>query len=235
MAKGLKVSVILPCYNEQDNLPNIISKCEELKSKSFNSYEFIFVNNGSKDLTDNILDQFCDGVSFRKLTIEKNIGYGNGIIEGCRMAKSDYIAWTHADLQTDIHDIDRGLCFLATDTSFVKGFRVNRKLVPKLLSIGMSVLTLFVQGIWVSEINAQPKIMPRKFFMEHVENAPLDFSLDLFYCLKAKSLKNYSEFPVQFCKRINGYSKGGESNLKTRLQIIFRTAKFIFKLKKNIN
>ena len=231
MDRNIKVSVVLPCYNESENLKQIINRCKELDNSSENHYEFIFVNNGSSDNTEDLLDQNCNGMNLVKCTINKNIGYGNGIKQGIKIAKNDVIAWTHSDMQTDVFDIDRGIDFLSDKTSLVKGFRVQRKIMPKLLSVGMSVVTLIFQGTWISEINAQPKIISKEFAFKHLKNSPNDFSLDLFYCLHANKNKGIVKFPVLFGKREFGVSKGGEGNLKTKIKIILRSIKFIMRLK----
>ena len=47
-----------------------------------------------------LLDRFG-----RVVTVPVNLGYGHGILSGLREAKGDYLAWTHADLQTDPADV----------------------------------------------------------------------------------------------------------------------------------
>ena len=91
----------------------------------------------------------------------------------------------------------------------------------------MSIYTYLVLGIWVNEINAQPKIFKKTFFEDVVDNAPLDFSLDLYFCINALKKGNVIEFSVYFKKRIFGEAKGGGGSISQRFKIIKRTIRFI--------
>jgi hypothetical protein len=74
----------------------------------------------------------------------------------------------------------------------------------------------------------------RKFYEEYLnENAPWDFSLDLYLLYWAKKKNTIYEIPVYFNKRMHGEAKGGGS-FKTRIKLIKRTFKYIFELRKKI-
>ena len=72
----------------------------------------------------------------RFLRIEKNLGYGHGILEGLKIAEGDYIGWTHADLQTDPSDALIALNLLNhfEEKVFLKGSRMGRKIFDKFFS-----------------------------------------------------------------------------------------------------
>ena len=98
------LSLIIPCYNEQDNLPLLFKKLLKIQVK-FN--EIILVDNGSTDNTSLIIENFIknNDSCIKILKLKKNIGYGNGIMSGIRKSSGKIIAWTHADLQTDPQDV----------------------------------------------------------------------------------------------------------------------------------
>ena len=101
------LSVIFPCYNESSNIIGIISSIKSAL-QGRNDVEIILVDNGSTDSTPQVLEQALQGEhnkQFKTLRIEKNIGYGHGIMTGVKNASGEVIAWTHADLQTDIKDV----------------------------------------------------------------------------------------------------------------------------------
>ena len=89
----MDVSLIIPCFNEAKNLPILISRCKDLIEKY--PVEIILVDNGSTDNSSMLIAKY----PFVKLVkIEKNEGYGNGILEDLNNASGEILAWTHADL-----------------------------------------------------------------------------------------------------------------------------------------
>ena len=94
----MKYSIIIPCYNEEDNIEKLINL---LSSKS-NLYdiEWIIVENGSKDNTRTLLNNICkDKKNFKLVYIDENQGYGYGIVQGLKNVSGDYVGWLHADMQ----------------------------------------------------------------------------------------------------------------------------------------
>ena len=104
-------SLIIPCYNEEDNLSYLIKQCEALPLKNT---EIIFVNNGSTDDSKTVFARLLSKTNknLRFINIKKNIGYGNGIIEGLKIAKGNFLGWTHTDLQTNPKDAISGFNYL---------------------------------------------------------------------------------------------------------------------------
>lgn len=234
-----KLTIVIPCYNEAENVPILINK---LVQACTNGTEVILVDNGSTDDTPNRLKKELELVEqsgIRSIRVEKNIGYGFGIMSGVNMAKGEVIAWTHADLQTDVNDILMGYETMKkqsnSEYTFLKGVRKNRPLMDAFFTWCMGVLSSIVLGQKLHDINAQPKMFSRSF-LGLMQNPPNDFSLDLYVLYLAKKNKiNITELPVDFHKRQFGEAKGGGgSSLKTRLRLIKRTFTYIFKLKREI-
>ena len=83
-----ELSIVIPCYNEEDNIKT--SKFLKKILKELN-YEVIFVDNGSTDLTFKILeDEIKDYKNFKIIKLKQNQGYGGGIIAGIQEAKEIY-------------------------------------------------------------------------------------------------------------------------------------------------
>lgn len=234
-------SVIIPCYNEEDNLDRLFIKVLALLA-SYPKAEVILVNNGSTDHSLTKLNKFKIEHKFKNVTIcnvKENKGYGYGILEGLKLANGDILSWTHADLQTDLLDVGKGYELYqsksdnAGDYLLVKGYRVNRKLSETILSFGMAAVASTQLNSWMQEINAQPKMFNRIFYDGAKENAPYDFSLDLYWMYLAKKKGVIETFPVQFIPRIAGDAKGGSgSDFKTKWKIIKRTFQYISQLNK---
>ena len=100
---AIKLSLIIPCYNEAQSLPRLIGRLKECFTRA--DVEVVLVDNGSKDASQQILaEQLACSTNIRSVRVEVNQGYGYGILQGLKAAHGTYIGWTHADLQTDPKD-----------------------------------------------------------------------------------------------------------------------------------
>ena len=231
----MKLSLVIPCYNEAANLPLLLDRCAGLVSGR--DIEVILVDNGSCDLTPEILKELLPQYpGCRCVRVELNQGYGYGILSGLRAARGSVIGWTHADLQTDPQDALRGLDLFTQhgDRLFVKGRRYGRPVMDVLFTTGMSLFEtlLLAQPMW--DINAQPTLFHREFF-ESWEDPPHDFSIDLFaYYQALRTGLTVMRFPVRFGQRAHGVSHWNV-NWAAKRKFISRTIQFSLHLRKRIN
>ena len=226
----MNISLVIPCFNESKNLPFLYKKL--LRLLDYKKIEIILVDNGSSDDTFSILKSFqLDNKNIKVLKVDQNLGYGNGILEGLKVASGDILSWTHADMQTDPNDLLTGLKFFSKSKKeiFVKGFRKGRPFLDKLFTFLMSVFCSLKLGNFYRDINAQPVMFDSSFYKSWV-NPPKDFSLDLYAYFMAKKL-NYKiyKFPVIFRKRLFGLSSWN-IDFSSKLKFINRTIKFTNKL-----
>ena len=184
----MKLSIILPCYNEEKNIPLILEKFDNCIKTA--NIELILVNNGSSDNSEEVLKKILPKYSFaRTVKIEINQGYGYGVVKGLNSSKGEFVCYTHADMQTDPEDVLKGLEIIknASDSEncFIKGNRKGRGVFDQFFTLGMSLFeTLYMRTIlW--DINAQPNLFHRNFF-KSLDNIPKDFSLDLYFLYMAK-------------------------------------------------
>lgn len=227
----MNFSLIIPCYNEKDNLPFLFEKLENILKN--NLIEIVLVDNGSNDGSIETIKKYkLNFPNLKVLKIDNNEGYGNGIIAGLKLATGDYLAWTHADMQTDPQDILRAEFFIKENGNnkfFIKGIRYGRSLNDRFFTIGMSFFCSFILGTFLWDINAQPTIFPISFFNSW-KNPPKDFSLDLYAYYKAKkSGYKICRMPVKFNKRLFGSSKWNK-NLMSKFKFIKRTINFTMDL-----
>ena len=225
------LSVVVPCYNEEENIPLIISMFEEIILSFEGEIEVILVNNGSTDNSKNVFDEKTKGSTqnIKVLNIRQNIGYGHGIISGLNIAKGDVLAWTHADLQTGPKDVVSAYKEFKKHNDpkmVIKGKRRNRSLIDSFFTWGMQVYCSLKLKSKLNDINAQPKLFSRIFYQAHFSNAPMDFSLDLFLLFKATKIKTIDVF---FRDRKFGEAKGG-GTIKGKLKLIKRTLYYVNKL-----
>lgn len=239
--------MVIPIFNEAKNIPLLLEKLNQIVSEVQFDMEVIIVDGCSTDTSNDILKKLFKDLNpenFKLVLQSERLGYGHDIIEGLKSAKHNVLAWSHADMQTDINDVVKGFTIYSSllserhHTKFiVKGHREGRPFFDVMLTLGMEIFTLLLLKIKLKEINAQPKIFSREFFNLYLGDcSPRDFSLDLYMLINAKKNKyKFHSFPVQFHQRLYGESKGGGGSLKNRLYLIKRTLKYILKLRKEIN
>ena len=230
-----KFSLVIPCYNEADNLPMLVSRCEAALGDT--DGEVILVDNGSSDRTaDYLAQRLANQSRIRTVRVAVNRGYGFGILAGLRTAHGEILCWTHADLQTDPRDVLQGLALFDQHgpNIFVKGRRRGRPVADVLFTVGMSVFetVLLRRPLW--DINAQPTMFSKCFF-ETWQTPPHDFSLDLYaYCQARQAGLVIQRFPVHFGARVHGVSHWN-INWRSKAKFIRRTLAYSFELKKKLD
>lgn len=230
----MKLSVVVPCYNEAENIPLILERFGKLIRRD--DVEVILVNNGSTDDSSRVLEKLLPKYPFAKtVLVPVNQGYGYGILQGLRECRGEYVGWTHADMQTDPKDILKALRIIEKNKEpvFVKGNRRGRPFFDVFFTVGMSLFETFYLHTPLYDINAQPNIFPLSFY-EEWENPPYDFSLDLYalYMARQKGLK-VIRFPVLFPERVHGESKWN-TGIGAKWKFIKRTMEFSVKLKRSL-
>ena len=133
------ISLIVPCYNEEGSLPILYEALCNVRREDTSpdrSYEFIFVNDGSRDKTAQIIKSLAeDDKSVKYVFFSRNFGKEAAMYAGMQKAKGDYIAILDADMQDPpslipqmIKDLDTG------DYDIIAARRVTRKGEPKIRS-----------------------------------------------------------------------------------------------------
>lgn len=95
------ISLIVPCYNEEESLPTFYKAISELSEKLNKvDFEFIFVNDGSADKTLSIVKDFHkDDPRVRYISFSRNFGKEGAMYAGLTHSKGDYVAILDADMQ----------------------------------------------------------------------------------------------------------------------------------------
>ena len=95
------ISIIVPCYNEEESLPIFYEEINRV-SNNMNkvNFEFIFINDGSKDKTIDILRKYSKkDKRVRYISFSRNFGKEAGMYAGLTNALGDYVAIMDADMQ----------------------------------------------------------------------------------------------------------------------------------------
>lgn len=229
-------SIIIPCYNESENLEKLLDGFNDFMREI--PAELILVNNGSTDSTDAMKAEMLEKYSFLKwVNVEKNIGYGHGIIQGILNAEGKYLAYTHADLQTDPKDVYKAILIsvkMQKKFFFLKGVRKGRSVVAVFFSKGMEYVVNLILGVKLKEINSQPTLFSREL-INNIANPPIHWGFDL--CLYYHAIKNsycIHRIEVQFPKRQEGKSKWNRGFL-SRINLSIKMIKYCLEIKRDEN
>jgi len=225
-----ELSIVIPFYNEEENIKNVVNSLVNELNRNKINYELILVNNGSSDSTKQIIEHLRKkNIRIKQVDIQKNLGYGWGIINGLNTAKGSYIGFIDGDNQ--VHPqylIDAYNKIKKTNAAICITRRLKRpnNFRRQFASIGYNTLIniLFFPNVW--DINSKPKVIQQKFYKELCLSSK-DWFIDTEIVLKAKRKKfKIVEIPIIYNKRRKGKSKVKFAIVKEFLQNISR---FLFK------
>lgn len=97
----MKLSLIIPCYNEEENVKPLFDTVRDTLDSHVESYELIFINDGSTDKTMENLKKIASDTELpvKIISFSRNFGKEAGIYAGLKEAEGDYISLIDADLQ----------------------------------------------------------------------------------------------------------------------------------------
>jgi undecaprenyl-phosphate 4-deoxy-4-formamido-L-arabinose transferase len=105
MDREVMISVVIPVYNEEANLPRLIERLRPVMQKMGKSYEIIFVDDGSRDNTLSILKSFLIYPEVRVVELTRNYGQHAAIFSGFSVVRGDIVITLDADLQNPPEEI----------------------------------------------------------------------------------------------------------------------------------
>ncbi len=153
-----EITVLVPCYNEQESLPHfypeICKVAERMKAGYGVDFSFIFVDDGSKDGTLGVLKELAaKDERVRYLSFSRNFGKEAAIFAGLQHAAGDYVAMMDADLQDPprmLEEMYRGITEEGYDCVGTR--RVTRKGEPKVRSFFARLFYKLINRISDTEI-----------------------------------------------------------------------------------
>ena len=131
------VSLIVPCYNEEEALPFLYNAlCDVRKEVTNHTFEFIFVNDGSKDKTASVIKGFAkDDKDVKYIIFSRNFGKEAAMYAGLKKSKGDLVAIMDADMQDPPSLIPSMIKAIENDEAdIIASRRVNREGEPKIRS-----------------------------------------------------------------------------------------------------
>lgn len=180
-----KYSIVIPCYNEIENIDNLISHIIASIDK-FDS-EFILVENGSKDNSRLYFQEHVEGKNpkIRVVYVDRNFGYGYGIQQGLKVASGEYLGWTHADMQIPIESFFSFFEIIEkqdkSNELFLKSRRKNRTAFELIFTKGQALFSTCLFKHKMVDVASVPSLFSRSLIEKKgIEAMPNDFSIDIY-------------------------------------------------------
>ena len=155
MNKNIDISIIVPVYNEQDSLNILYDELRGSINSKYN-WELIFINDGSKDNSkDIILNLISKFNNIRLVDFYRNHGKSEALNTGFRISKGMIVITLDADLQDDPKEINRFISKINEGYGLVSGWKKNRldPLSKRLQSKLFNSVLSFVSGIRIHDFN----------------------------------------------------------------------------------
>lgn len=227
----MKLSIIIPVFNEEKTIKEILKRVNEAAIGNWQK-EIIIVNDGSKDKTDQIINNLKSQISFIYLKHPTNQGKGAAIKTALNYVSGDYVLIQDADLEYDPKDYSKLLAMAEKGYEVVYGSRnldKNTKRGYFFYFLGGKLITTFCNflfGAHLTDINTGYKM----FKSEIIKNLNLE-SNGFEFCeeVTAKILKKggmIKEVPINYYPRT--FQEGKKIKFKDGLIALITLLKYKF-------
>jgi len=152
----LKISVVIPAYNEKDSLEELLAKLEKVLEGIGGDYEIIFVDDGSTDGSLQVLQSLHErSLHVHVISFRRNYGKSAALSVGFKKASGDVVITMDADLQDDPEEIPRLIGKLDEGFDLVSGWKKVRHdpLSKRLPSKFFNFVTSLMSGLKLHDFN----------------------------------------------------------------------------------
>ena len=205
------LSLVIPAYNEQENIPVLLERVGAALSQTGKEFEVLIVDDGSTDSTPKLLEEGMQKYPWlRILRMAKNGGQSAAFEAGFKAARGEIIATIDADLQNDPEEIPRLLPML-DGYDMITGWRKDRH------DTGFRRFQTRIANRvrnWLSDETINDSASSLKLYKRHcVENLKLFNGMHRFFPTLVK-MRGYTvlETPVKHSPRYAGTAKYGLRN-----------------------
>jgi len=208
----MDLSVVIPVYNELENVEELYRRIKTELQKLSLTYEVIFVDDGSTDgTTEKIKKMKESGPQLKLIIFDKNYGQTEAMVAGFQLARGDIIVTMDGDLQNDPADIIRIIIKLQSGHDLVCGWRQARKdnfLMRKIPSMIANAIISYVTKVKIHDLGCSLKGFKRKI----IDSISLYSEMHRFIPIVAVSIgARIAEIPVTHKPRVKGETKYGLS------------------------
>ena len=211
----MSISIIIPVYNEEDQIKITLNKLNKFKKK-FRNLEIIFVDDFSSDNTKIIIKKYSKRKKFIKLVKNTKKGLGSAISNGINKSKKNFICIFMSDMSDDLNDVKKYYKLITKEnldavlgSRFIKHSNVIDYPLFKLIL--NRIFNTIVRFLFLSEYNDFTnafKMYKRKTLLKILPIISEHFNVFLEMPLKIIIRKfNYKIIPISWKNRKKGKSK----------------------------
>lgn len=225
----MNLSVIIPVYNEVDNINEIIKRVQAQKLAN----EIIIVDDGSSDGTRDRLKGLDGKKKVRVILHERNLGKGAAVVTGIKASRGDVLLIQDADLEYDPRDyphilkpIEEGLADVVYGSRFLGGARRVAMFWHMIANKLLTVMTNILYDTILTDMETGYKVF-RRNVIEGITIRAKRFDFEPEFT--AKILKRHYrifEVPITFNPR--DYSQGKKIKLKDAFEAVWTLLKYRF-------
>lgn len=175
--------IVIPAYNEQDNIENVINGWYKVIEKydAGGKSRLVIFNDGSKDNTYNVAISLKSKYKMLEVVDKKNSGHGATVLYGYQYAinhKANYVFQTDSDGQTNPSEFDK-FWELREKYDLIIGNRCDRKdgISRLLVTRFLRFIIRLIFGVFILDANAPYRLMEAKILSENLKYIPKDFNL----------------------------------------------------------
>jgi len=225
----MKLSVIIPVYNEVENIEEILKRVKATKRAA----EIIVVDDGSQDGTRDLLKKLDGKGRVRVILREKNQGKGAAIRTGLDAAAGDILLIQDADLEYDPRDypallqpLEEGLADVVYGSRFLGGPRRATMFWHMIANKMLTFMTNILYDTILSDMETGYKVFRREV-VDGMKLRSKRFDFEPEFTAKALKRKYHIyEVPISFNPR--DYSQGKKIGLKDAFEAVWTLLKYRF-------
>ncbi len=161
------LSVLIPVFNEEENLPSVGEELSSVLPSLGLSYEVIFIDDGSTDRSFEVIRGLCaKNKSFKAVHLGRNAGQTAAMAAGIKHAGGELIALLDSDLQNDPRDLPKLLAKLKEGYDVVSGWRKDRHdafVTRRIPSQAANAVISWVTGVSLHDYGCTLKLYRSRF------------------------------------------------------------------------
>ncbi|HNS50497.1 MAG TPA: glycosyltransferase family 2 protein [Anaerolineae bacterium] len=214
------ISLVLPAYNEADNIEPVIAEATPALGAITDDYEIIIVDDGSRDETAAVATRSAAADAHVRLVQHTvNQGFGASVFSGFTNAVKDWILYTDADRQFVLSEL-AGFLPLMDQADLIAGYRAPRRdpFLRVLYGKGWSMLCTVLFGYTVRDVDCGFKLLRRDMVDElagSIQSRGATFSIEWLVRAKRAGYR-FAELPVSHRPRVAGSQTGANIRVITR-------------------
>jgi glycosyltransferase involved in cell wall biosynthesis len=225
----MKLSVIIPAYNEIDTIEEILSRVQDTGIPE----EILVVDDGSVDGTRDLLKKLDGRGPIKVILRERNEGKGAAVVTGIQHASGDYILIQDADLEYDPRDypdllkpVEEGLADVVYGSRFLGAPRRVTMFWHMVANKLLTFITNILYDTILTDMETGYKLFPRELVLDmKIHARRFDFEPEFTAKILKRKVRIF-EVPIRFNPR--DYSEGKKIKLKDAFEAVWTLLKYRF-------